>query len=91
MSETHSHPLRRVASMAALALLAACAAPADPPGVAPPTPAKFDQAAEKAQPNWPKPDWWQGFNSPELSRLIARAESDSFDIQAAIARIRRPG
>ena len=72
-----------------LALLAACAAPAEPPGAAPRNPAKFDEAAEKVQPNWPKPDWWQGFGSPELNRLIAKAETDSFDIQAAIARIRQ--
>ena len=89
MSETHSHSLRLVAVAATLASLAACSTPAAPPGHAPQIPAQFDQAAEKVQPNWPKPDWWQGFGSPELNRLIAQAETDSFDIQAAIARIRQ--
>jgi outer membrane protein, multidrug efflux system len=94
MSELHSSPkraraLNRAASLAMSALLAACAAPAAPPGAAPSTPARFDQADASAQPNWPKPDWWLGFGSPELDRLMARAETDSFDIQAAIARIRQ--
>jgi outer membrane protein, multidrug efflux system len=89
MSETYPPLLRFAAAMAILAMLAACAAPAEPPGAAPQIPTKFDQASEAAQPNWPKPDWWRGFGSPELNRLIARAETDSFDIQAAIARIRQ--
>jgi outer membrane protein, multidrug efflux system len=38
---------------------------------------------------WPKPDRWRGFRSPELDDLIAAAEAENFDIQAAIARVRQ--
>lgn len=35
------------------------------------------------------PEWWRGFGSDELDRLMADARGNSFDIQAAIARIRQ--
>jgi multidrug efflux system outer membrane protein len=35
------------------------------------------------------PDWWRGFASDELNRLIERASTASFDIRAATARIRQ--
>ena len=38
---------------------------------------------------WPQTDWWRGFRSAELDRLIAAAQAGSFDIQAAIARVRQ--
>ena len=46
------------------------------------TPASAAQA-------WPSAEWWRGFNSPELNRLIDDAREGSFDIQAAIARVRQ--
>ncbi|PWB35740.1 RND transporter [Pseudomonas sp. SDI] len=33
--------------------------------------------------------WWRAFASPELDRLIARARANSFDLAAAIARVRQ--
>lgn len=42
-----------------------------------------------AAPVWPSKDWWHGFNSPDLDNLVADAETGSFDIQAAIARVRQ--
>jgi NodT family efflux transporter outer membrane factor (OMF) lipoprotein len=38
---------------------------------------------------WPSPDWWLGFQSPELNTLIEQARSRNFDIAAAIARVRQ--
>lgn len=38
---------------------------------------------------WPADDWWKGFQSPELDRLIAMARSNNFDIAAAAARVRQ--
>ncbi len=37
---------------------------------------------------WPSADWWSGFNSPELSRLIASGQAANDDLAAAIARVR---
>jgi NodT family efflux transporter outer membrane factor (OMF) lipoprotein len=54
--------------------------PAAPPPVA------FRQSAP-AGPVWPAADWWRGFHSPDLDRLIEDARTGSFDIQAAIARV----
>jgi NodT family efflux transporter outer membrane factor (OMF) lipoprotein len=38
---------------------------------------------------WPSPDWWFGFQSPELNALIEAARARNFDIAAAIARVRQ--
>ena len=36
---------------------------------------------------WPTTTWWYGFSSPELNRLIAKAQQGNFDIAAAVARV----
>ncbi|MEA1674231.1 efflux transporter outer membrane subunit [Nitrospirillum sp. BR 11163] len=36
---------------------------------------------------WPTTDWWSGFNSPELTQLLAQARADNPDLGAAAARI----
>jgi NodT family efflux transporter outer membrane factor (OMF) lipoprotein len=36
---------------------------------------------------WPDPGWWRAFNSAELDRLMAEAETGNRDLKAAIARI----
>ena len=33
--------------------------------------------------------WWQQFGSPELNRLITRAQADSYDLAAAVARVQQ--
>ena len=50
-------------------------------------PAAYRATAETAAAAWPAPDWWRGFHSPDLDALIADAQANSFDIQAAIARV----
>jgi NodT family efflux transporter outer membrane factor (OMF) lipoprotein len=51
-----------------------------------PAPEAIKQTAPDAH-VWPDRGWWHGFGSADLDRLIASTESDSFDIQAAIARV----
>src|ERR1700730_8359258 len=50
-------------------------------------PAAFRATSVTAAQAWPRVDWWHGFGSSELDALIAQAETGSFDIQAAIARV----
>jgi NodT family efflux transporter outer membrane factor (OMF) lipoprotein len=50
-----------------------------------PEPKAWD--AEPAGAAWPSAEWWHGFGSPELDRLILQAEDASPDLKAAVARI----
>ena len=50
-------------------------------------PASFEQMALGNAPIWPAPDWWRGFNSPELDRLIATTQTENLDLSAAEARV----
>ena len=36
---------------------------------------------------WPEGEWWRGFASPELDRLVADARSNNLDLAAAAARV----
>lgn len=51
------------------------------------------QAAQPALQGEPpatvRSDWWRHFASPELDRLMERSLSDSFTLQAAVARVRQ--
>ncbi len=67
-------------------LLAGCAPGPNAARSAAATPAGFRQTAP-AGPIWPAADWWRGFHSADLDRLIADAQAANFDIQAAIARV----
>lgn len=93
-------PLSPLALALALALfLAGCAAP-HPSGQPPPTalPTTWQRApatavteataetAETATPNV-TPDWWTSFGSSELGALVQRAQAQSLDVAAAIARV----
>ena len=52
-------------------------------------PAAYRASAATEAQAWPSPEWWRGFRSPELDRLIAEARAANFDIAAAIARVRQ--
>lgn len=72
----------------ALLLLASGCAERPGPGSGIVLPAHL--AAATAEPaNWPAPDWWSGFGSPELEQLMQAAVSANFDIRAAMARVRQ--
>ena len=38
---------------------------------------------------WPEANWWQGFGNPELTALVAQAQTDNRDLAAERARKRR--
>lgn len=83
-------PPRLMLLLAALApALAGCDLGPAPDGTAPAPPAAFRASLANAAsaPVWPGKDWWRGFNSSELDRLIAEAQSGNFDVAAATARI----
>ncbi len=80
-------PATLLPAMTLPAVLGACAlGPAyRRPGVG--MPARFREARVDGAAVWPAADWWQGFRSPALDRLIATARAHSFDIAAAAARV----
>jgi len=69
-------------------LLTACAG--DPPAVdsaiAPPAAWQF---AERDAARATNQRWWTQFGSPQLNRLVDQARRDSFDVAAAMARVRQ--
>jgi NodT family efflux transporter outer membrane factor (OMF) lipoprotein len=80
----------RIAALAGLAMLAACALgpnykpPAPPPGAAAP----FVSATPQTTTTAPVPDaWWQLYNDPTLNQLIAQAFSANENLQTAEANL----
>jgi len=74
-------------SVALATLLAACAT-APPHALSPQlVPKAFTGQPSGAAPIWPREAWWQGFGSPELSRLIDLAQADNRDLAGAAARL----
>ncbi|AZF43281.1 Efflux transport system, outer membrane factor (OMF) lipoprotein [Pseudomonas sp. R1-43-08] len=69
-------------------LLNACAGntPAVDSGIAPPAAWQY---AERAANQAANQRWWTQFGSPSLNRLIDQARRDSFDVAAAMARVRQ--
>ncbi len=78
-------------SLAGLALLTLAGCSLGPDYKAPTLdiPAAYRATPQTAAQAWPSRAWWKGFNSPELDTLIATAQTDNFDIIAAIARVRQ--
>ena len=79
----------RCAALASItALLTACAT--RPPQVLTPkiVPKALAGPVAGASPDWPRLLWWQGFGSPELSRLVALARHDNRNLAAAVARLK---
>ncbi|WP_263263475.1 efflux transporter outer membrane subunit [Pseudomonas sp. RIT-PI-S] len=69
----------------ACCLLAACSGPAPVPPALPPAPSQWQAGAQA--PIVAMDDWWQRFNDPVLDALVRRAQQNSFDLAAAIARV----
>ena len=44
---------------------------------------------EQVPQSWPSAEWWRGFQSPELARLIDQARSANDDLAAAVARVQQ--
>jgi NodT family efflux transporter outer membrane factor (OMF) lipoprotein len=69
-------------------ILSACGSPVQRPdsGVQAPAAWQSPHAASVARID---PQWWTQFGSPELDRLIEQAQVGSFDLAAAVARVRQ--
>ena len=69
-------------------LLSACGAPAQRPdsGIQPPAAWQSPHTAGAVYDNQ---QWWNRFGSPQLGRLIEQARLGSYDLAAAIARVRQ--
>jgi NodT family efflux transporter outer membrane factor (OMF) lipoprotein len=70
-------------------LLAGCSLGPDYKQPALDIPAAWRATSATAAQAWPSAEWWHGFGSPELDQLIGDARQNSFDILAAIARVRQ--
>lgn len=82
----------RVLTTAAFALaplLAGCDLGPDYRRPALDVPATYRDATGGGTPSWPSGTWWQGFRSPALDQLEDEARLNSFDIAAAVARVRQ--
>lgn len=75
-------------ALAALLAIAGCATRVDPLPPAMPLPPAWAESGD-AGAAAVAPDWWRGFGSPELSRLVAAALDASPDIAIAIERVRQ--
>src|SRR5262249_46484295 len=68
-------------------MLAGCLFSSERPDVASDVPAAYRAAQGNANAAPPALDWWRGFRSLELTRLIEEAQTVNLDIGAAIGRI----
>lgn len=78
----------RLTFLAASLLLAACSSPAPrlDSGVQPPSAWQSGDSHGALQSNR---QWWTQFGSPELERLVEQARLGSYDLAAAVARVRQ--
>ncbi|MFJ2536521.1 efflux transporter outer membrane subunit [Pseudomonas sp. NPDC087614] len=78
----------RLSLLTVCLILCACANPVQRPdsGLLPPATWQSPQAASAARNN---AQWWTQFGSPELDSLIEQARAGSFDLAAAVARVRQ--
>ena len=69
-------------------LLGACGSPAQRPdsGIAPPAAWQSPHSESATRSNV---QWWSHFGSPQLDRLVEQARVGSFDLSAAMARVRQ--
>ncbi|WP_018266131.1 efflux transporter outer membrane subunit [Methylosinus sp. LW4] len=83
--------LGRAAALAATTALSGCVLDWEKPDATIETPPAFkaDKPARSAAPIRAAKDWSQGFGSPELTSLVAKALDQNLDIAAAVARIQQ--
>jgi multidrug efflux system membrane fusion protein len=80
-------PTRVLLGLVLMHPLAGCMLSAEQPDLALAIPAAYREATTTSLAALPKADWWRGFRSNELSRLIEEAQIGNLDIAAAIARV----
>ncbi|MCU0088528.1 efflux transporter outer membrane subunit [Pseudomonas koreensis] len=78
----------RLSLLTVCLMLSACGNPVQRPdsGLQPPATWQSPHGASAARID---PQWWKQFGSPELDRLIEQARLGSFDLAAAMARVRQ--
>ncbi|WP_435035877.1 efflux transporter outer membrane subunit [Pseudomonas neuropathica] len=78
----------RLSLLTVCLILSACGSPVQRPdsGVQAPATWQSPHSASSARNNL---QWWTQFGSPELDRLIEQARAGSFDLAAAVARVRQ--
>lgn len=78
----------RLSLLTVCLMLSACGSPVQRPdsGLQPPATWQSPHGASVARID---PQWWKQFGSPELDRLIEQARLGSFDLAAAMARVRQ--
>lgn len=69
------------------AMLGGCIPNADVPNPALDVPASYRAGGATHEAPLPKADWWTGFRSVELDRLMLATATSNFDIAVAVARI----
>jgi multidrug efflux system outer membrane protein len=69
--------------------LSGCSLESEKPDLALDTPGKYRALHGAADAAVPKLDWWRGFRSRELVRLIEDAQAHNFDIAIAVAQIQQ--
>lgn len=79
--------LGRLMALVGTASLSACV-PGERPAP-PPVPVPTQWNADTTQGAWPSSDWWRGFGSSELNRLIEAAQARNQTIAAAIATVQQ--
>jgi NodT family efflux transporter outer membrane factor (OMF) lipoprotein len=79
--------LRLAGLFAALAWVAGCSLIPDFVRPAAPAPAAWKNGDAGVAPTWPPADWWRGFGSAPLDRLIETAQRNNYDLAAAAARV----
>jgi outer membrane protein TolC len=76
----------RLSLLTVCLLLSACGSPVQRPTAACSRPPPGSRPSASVANN---PQWWTQFGSPELDRLIEQARVGSFDLAAAVARVRQ--
>ncbi|MEE1866565.1 efflux transporter outer membrane subunit [Pseudomonas auratipiscis] len=70
-------------------LIAACSYNRTPPQSGLEAPKQWQGPSSNLLVSLPQQQWWQQFSSAPLNRLIAHARHNSFDLAAAVARVRQ--
>jgi NodT family efflux transporter outer membrane factor (OMF) lipoprotein len=79
---------QRLSLLTVCLILSACGSPVQRPESGVQAPAQW-QSAHSASSARNNLQWWTQFGSPELDRLIEQARVGSFDLAAAVARVRQ--
>ncbi len=81
------HHLRLALAAVGVFAVAGCQTPVPQALLPTDVPKSFTSPMTNGADVWPKADWWKGFNSTEMSGLIATAQSNNLDLAVAMANV----